>query len=61
MEKIQKLIRFPKDLVEAIETYQEKNGIATFTASALELLRKALKAEGLFCAKDQSEIGRAHV
>lgn len=53
MEKIQKLIRFPKDLVEAIETYQEKNGIATFTASALELLRKALKAEGLFWANDQ--------
>lgn len=48
MEKIQKLIRFPKDLVEAIETYQGKNGIATFTASVLELLRKALKAEGLF-------------
>ncbi|GAB2320061.1 hypothetical protein IRB23SM22_23280 [Alkalibacterium sp. s-m-22] len=48
MEKIQKLIRFPKDLVEAIETYQEKNSIATFTASVLELLRKALKSEGLF-------------
>ena len=48
MEKIQKLIRFPKDLVEAIETYQDKNGIATFTASVLELLRKSLKSEGLF-------------
>lgn len=48
MEKIQKLIRIPKDLVEAIEAYQEKNGIATFTASVLELLRKALKVEGLF-------------
>lgn len=48
MEKIQKLIRFPKNLVEAIETYQKQNGIATFTASTLELLRRALKAEGLF-------------
>ena len=48
MEKIQKLIRIPKDLVEAIEAYQEKNGIATFTASVLELLRKALNAGELF-------------
>lgn len=48
MEKIQKLIRMPKDLVKAVEKYQRKNGIATFTASILELLRKALKEEGLF-------------
>lgn len=48
MEKIQKLIRIPKDLVEVIEKYQTQNSIATFTASVLELLRKALKAEGLF-------------
>lgn len=48
MEKVQKLIRIPKDLVEAVEKYQKKNSIATFTASVLELLRKALKEEGLF-------------
>ena len=48
MEKVQKLIRIPKDLVEAVEIYQKKNGIATFKASILELLRKALKEEGLF-------------
>ena len=48
MEKIKKLIRIPKDLVDAIEMYQEQNGVATFTASLLELLRKALKSEGLF-------------
>ena len=48
MEKVQKLIRIPKDLVEAVEKYQKKNGIATFTASILVLLRKALKEEGLF-------------
>ena len=48
MKKIKKLIRFPKDIVKAIEAYQKQNGIATFTASVLELLRKALKAEGLF-------------
>lgn len=48
MEKIAKIIRFPKDLVDAIEEYQKKNGIASFTASTLELLRKALKEEGLF-------------
>lgn len=48
MEKVQKLIRIPKDLVESVEKYQKKSGIATFTASILELLRKALKEEGLF-------------
>lgn len=48
MEKVQKLIRMPKDLVEAVEKYQKKNSIATFTASVLELLRKALNAEELF-------------
>ena len=44
----QQKLNNPKDLVEAVEKYQKKNSIATFTASVLELLRKSLKAEGLF-------------
>lgn len=46
MDKVEKLIRIPHKIFEAIETYQKANGIASFTASVLELLRKALKDEG---------------
>lgn len=42
MKKASKLINFPERLVEEIERYQKENGIATFTATVLELLRKAL-------------------
>ena len=42
MKKVPKLINFPERLVEDIEKYQEENGIATFTATVLELVRKAL-------------------
>lgn len=42
MKKISKLINFPKQLVEDIEKYQEENGVATFTATVLELVRKGL-------------------
>lgn len=43
MKKVSKLINFPKRLVGDIEKYQEENGIATFTATVLELVRKGLQ------------------
>ena len=43
MKKVSKLINFPERLVEEIEKYQKENGIATFTATVLELVRKGLK------------------
>lgn len=43
MKKVSKLINFPKRLVEDIETYQEENGISSFTAAVLELVRKGLE------------------
>lgn len=46
MTKVKKLIRIPINIFEAIEAYQKDNGIPTFTASVLELLRNALKADG---------------
>ena len=42
MRKISKLINCPERLVEEIERYQKENGIATFTATVLELVRKGL-------------------
>lgn len=44
--KVKKLIRIPVGIFDAITAYQKDNGIPTFTASVLELLRKALKADG---------------
>jgi len=46
MTKVKKLIRIPISIFDAIEAYQKDNGIPTFTASVLELLRRALKADG---------------
>lgn len=46
MKKVDKLIRMPINIFEAIESYQKDNGIPTFTATVLELLRNALKADG---------------
>lgn len=43
MKKIGKLINFPEVLMEEIEDYQQQNGIASFTAAVLELIRKGLK------------------
>ncbi|TWK08619.1 hypothetical protein CHCC20442_4332 [Bacillus licheniformis] len=40
--RINKLIRFPKDLVKEIEKYQKNNYISSFTAAVIELLRKGL-------------------
>lgn len=43
MKKISKLINFPEILMDEIEEYQKNNGIASFTAAVLELIRKGLK------------------
>ena len=43
MKKISKLINFPEILIDEIEEYQKNNGIASFTATVLELLRKGLE------------------
>lgn len=43
MKKVSKLINFPKRLVKDIEEFQEENGIATFTATVLELVRNGLE------------------
>lgn len=43
MKKISKLINFPEMLTNEIEEYQKKNGIASFTAAVLELIRKGLE------------------
>lgn len=42
MKKIGKLINFPEKIIQDIEEYQEENGIASFTAAVLELIRKGL-------------------
>lgn len=39
---IRKDIRVPEQLVEQVEEYQVEQGIATWTAAALELVRKGL-------------------
>ncbi|WP_235612339.1 ribbon-helix-helix domain-containing protein [Metalysinibacillus jejuensis] len=36
-------IRMPKSIIEKLDKYQEENGIATRTATILELLRKGLE------------------
>ena len=43
MKKVSKLINFPKKIINDIEEYQKKNGIASFTATVLELVRKGLE------------------
>ena len=45
MKRISKLINFPEQLVEEVNKYQEENGIATFTAATLELVRKGLNKQ----------------
>ncbi|MCQ6275913.1 hypothetical protein JMM81_13245 [Bacillus sp. V3B] len=36
-------IRMPKAIIEKLDQYQKENGIATRTATILELLRKGLQ------------------
>lgn len=36
-------IRMPKAIIEKLDKYQKENGIATRTATILELLRKGLE------------------
>ena len=43
MKKIPKLINFPEILVDKIKEYQKNNGIVSFTAAVLELVRKGLE------------------
>jgi len=43
MERIAKLIKFPKDLVDAIEEYQKKKYISSFAGAVYELIRKGLE------------------
>ena len=45
MERVAKQIKFPKELVEAIEEHQKENMIPTFSAAVYELVRKGLKSE----------------
>lgn len=42
-----KLIRFPVELIEDIETYQHENRIPNFTQTVLTLLKKVLESEGI--------------
>ncbi|MFP3894851.1 hypothetical protein U5N25_14060 [Exiguobacterium indicum] len=43
MERVSKLIKFPKDLVEKIEKYQKENYISSFAGAVYELIRKGLE------------------
>lgn len=43
MERIPKLIKFPKALVEEIEKYQKENFISSFSGAVYELIRKGLE------------------
>jgi len=43
MERVSKLIKFPKDLVEAIEKYRIENYISSFSGAVYELIRKGLE------------------
>lgn len=43
MERVSKLIKFPKDLVEEIEKYQKDNYISSFAGAVYELIRKGLE------------------
>ena len=43
-ERIAKLIKFPKELVQKIEQYQKKNYLSSFAAAIYELVRIGLEA-----------------
>ncbi|WP_169871272.1 hypothetical protein [Shouchella patagoniensis] len=43
MKRIPKLIKFPTDLVQQIETYRKKKKISTFSGAVYALLRKGLQ------------------
>ena len=43
MKRVAKLIKFPKELVEAIEKYQLENYISSFSGAVYELIRKGLE------------------
>lgn len=43
MERVPKLIKFPKELVEVIEKYQRENYLSSFAAAVYELIRKGLE------------------
>ncbi|MEK5217698.1 hypothetical protein [Psychrobacillus sp. FSL H8-0487] len=45
MERIPKLIKFPADLVQKIENYQETNSISSFAGALYELIRKGLDSD----------------
>lgn len=47
MERIAKLIKFPKDLAEEIEKYRKENYISSFSGAVYELLRKGLMKENV--------------
>ena len=43
MERVPKLIKFPKELVKEIEKYQIENYISSFSGAVYELIRKGLE------------------
>lgn len=43
MERVPKLIKFPKELVEEVEKYQKENFVSSFSGAVYELIRKGLK------------------
>ena len=43
MDKINKLIGFPLDMLKKVERYKEENYIPSFTAAVFELIRKGLE------------------
>lgn len=43
MERVAKLIKFPKNLVKQIEQYQQENMLSSFAGAVYELIRKGLK------------------
>lgn len=44
-ERIAKLIKFPKELVQKIEQYQKENYISSFAGAVYELVRIGLKTK----------------
>lgn len=45
MERIPKLIKFPKDLVKKIEDYKNENHLSSFSGAVYELIRKGLEIQ----------------
>lgn len=43
MKKVSKLINFPEKIIDNIKEYQRNNGLASFTAAVIELVRKGLE------------------